>query len=390
MDQPTSRHDVVVVGARAAGAATAMLLARSGLDVLVVDRSRYGADTLSTHALMRGGVIQLHRWGLLDQVVAAGTPAVRRTRFTYASDEVTVTIKPTHGVDALYAPRRTVLDPILVDAASAAGAQVRFGTTVGGITRDRQGRVDGVVGRDADGQQVRHAAGLVIGADGLFSAVARAVDAPVERSGTGATSIVYGYWPDLEVDGYHWVFRRDAAAGIIPTNDGLCCVFAAATPDGMGSGGLDGLRRVVRRADPAVGDQVASASPVAGVRGFRGVPGHLRVPCGPGWALVGDAGYWKDPIGAHGLTDALRDAELLARAVIAAAAAGGEPAALDQYHQIRNQLSVPLFDVVDAIAGMRWTDAEIPELLLRLNSAMTDEVELLAHLGDERALVGLR
>ena len=117
MDQPTSRHDVVVVGARAAGAATAMLLARSGLDVLVVDRSRYGADTLSTHALMRGGVIQLHRWGLLDEVVAAGTPAVRRTTFTYAGDEVTVTIKPSHGVDALYAPRRTVLDPILVDAA---------------------------------------------------------------------------------------------------------------------------------------------------------------------------------------------------------------------------------------------------------------------------------
>ena len=86
-----------------------------------------------------------------------------------------------------------------------------------------------MVGRDADGGPVRHAAGLVIGADGLFSSVARAVDAPVERSGTGATSMVYGYWPDLEVDGYHWVFRRDAAAGVIPTNDGLCCVFAGAT-----------------------------------------------------------------------------------------------------------------------------------------------------------------
>jgi 2-polyprenyl-6-methoxyphenol hydroxylase-like FAD-dependent oxidoreductase len=339
---------------------------------------------------MRGGVIQLHRWGLLDQVIAAGTPAVRRTRFTYAGDEVTVTIKPSHGVDALYAPRRTVLDPILVDAASAAGAQVRFGTTVDGITRDRRGRVDGVVGRDAEGGPVRHAARLVIGADGLFSAVARAVDAPVERSGTGATSVVYGYWPDLEVDGYHWVFRRDAAAGIIPTNDGLCCVFAAATPDGMGVGGLDGLRRVVRRADPAVGDQVASASPVAGVRGFRGVPGYLRVPCGPGWALVGDAGYWKDPIGAHGLTDALRDSQLLARAVTAAAQGGDEAAALDHYHRTRNQLSLPLFDVVDAIAGLRWTDAEIPELLLRLNSAMTDEVEFLARLDDEAALVGLR
>ena len=120
------RHDVVVVGARAAGAATAMLLARAGLDVLVVDRSRYGADTLSTHALMRAGVVQLHRWGLLDEIVAAGTPAVRTTTFTFADEEVRITIKPSHGVDALYAPRRTVLDPILVDAARAAGAVVRL------------------------------------------------------------------------------------------------------------------------------------------------------------------------------------------------------------------------------------------------------------------------
>src|SRR6188472_2330370 len=116
MSKPPTRHDVVIVGARAAGAATAMLLARAGLTVLVLDRSRYGTDTLSTHALMRGGVIQLHRWGILDRIVAAGTPPVRRTTFRYASDELTITIKPSHGVDALYAPRRTVLDPVLVDA----------------------------------------------------------------------------------------------------------------------------------------------------------------------------------------------------------------------------------------------------------------------------------
>src|SRR6476469_9372375 len=108
----TTHHDVVVVGARAAGAATAMLLARAGLDVLVVDRSAPGSDTLSTHALMRGGVVQLHRWDLLPAIVAAGTPAVRRTTFSYANDVVPITIKPAHGVDALYAPRRTVLDRI--------------------------------------------------------------------------------------------------------------------------------------------------------------------------------------------------------------------------------------------------------------------------------------
>jgi flavin-dependent dehydrogenase len=118
-------YDVVIVGARAAGAATAYLLARWGLRVLLVDRCRYGADTLSTHALMRGGVLQLSRWGLLQKVIAAGTPPVRRTTFRYANTVMRIAIKPSYGVDALYAPRRTVLDPALVDAAVASGAEVR-------------------------------------------------------------------------------------------------------------------------------------------------------------------------------------------------------------------------------------------------------------------------
>src|SRR5262245_66266632 len=103
------RYDAVVVGARAAGAATALLLARQGQRVLLVDRNRYGQDTLSTHALMRGGVFLLSRWGLLDRIVDAGTPPVRRTRFDYGVDSATVALKPTFGVEALYAPRRTVL-----------------------------------------------------------------------------------------------------------------------------------------------------------------------------------------------------------------------------------------------------------------------------------------
>src|SRR4051794_33853406 len=129
-DAGSDVDDVIVVGARAAGAATALLLARAGLRVLVVDRSRYGADTLSTHALLRGGVVQLHRWGLLERVVAAGTPPIRSTSFDYGTEHVTLAVKPAHGVDALYAPRRTVLDPILVDAAHEAGARVRYGVTV--------------------------------------------------------------------------------------------------------------------------------------------------------------------------------------------------------------------------------------------------------------------
>ena len=111
------RYDVVVVGARAAGAATAMLLARCGVRVLAVDRGGYGTDTLSTHALMRAGVLQLARWGLLERIEAEGTPRVQRTVFHYEDEVLDILIKPRHGVPALFAPRRTVLDRILVDAA---------------------------------------------------------------------------------------------------------------------------------------------------------------------------------------------------------------------------------------------------------------------------------
>jgi 2-polyprenyl-6-methoxyphenol hydroxylase-like FAD-dependent oxidoreductase len=380
-------HDVVIVGARAAGAATALLLARADLDVLVVDRGRYGADTLSTHALMRAGVVQLHRWGLLDAVIAAGTPPARKTTFTYANDEVPITIKPSHGVDALYAPRRTVLDPILVDAARAAGATFQYGITVSDVTRDHLGRVNGIEGRDKRGRPVGWSAHWVVGADGIRSNVSAAVGAPTERRGTAATAVVYGYWSGLNVDGYEWIFRPDACAGVIPTNDGQACVFAAASPGRIGRGGMDVFHQVVHAASPSLTTRLADTSAPDGFRTFTGLPAYLRRPYGPGWALVGDAGYWKDPISAHGLTDALRDAELLARAISAAATDTAiETEALNEYHATRNRLSTPLFTVVDAIAGQRWTDDEIPRLLLQLSSAMTDEVETVARLDHHPAL----
>jgi 2-polyprenyl-6-methoxyphenol hydroxylase-like FAD-dependent oxidoreductase len=378
--RPRPSHDVVIVGARAAGAATALLLARAGLDVLVVDRGRYGADTLSTHALMRGGVVQLHRWGLLDAVVGAGTPPVRSTTFSYADDEITVPVKPSHGVDALYAPRRTVLDPILVDAAEALGVTFRFGVRVTDVTRDDRGRVDGISGRDEQGRPVSWRARWVVGADGVHSSIAAAVGAPVEHRGTGVTACIYGYWAGLEAEGYEWYFRPGACAGVIPTNGDLACVFASARPRRVGRGGLRAFHDVVAEAAPALPARLARAGAPAGVRSFAGIPGYLRRPYGPGWALVGDAGYWKDPISAHGLTDALRDAELLARAVTGAAGGADERAAMQEYHRIRDEQSLTLFTVVDTVAGLTWTADEIPNLLRRLSVAMTDEVDALTQL----------
>jgi 2-polyprenyl-6-methoxyphenol hydroxylase-like FAD-dependent oxidoreductase len=373
--------DVVVVGGRAAGAATAMLLARSGVRVVVLERSPYGADTLSTHALMRGGVVQLHRWGLLARVIAAGTPPIRRTVFTYGGERIAIPIKPWSGVDALYAPRRTVLDPILVDAAVQAGAAVRHGVAVSAVCRDGRGRVTGVAGRDERGRPFELAARIVVGADGVRSTVARLVGAPIEQAGIGASATVYGYWRGLEMDGYEWIFRPGAAAGVIPTNDGLGCVFAAAPPARVGGGGTGVLHALVAEADQELAARLAAATPPPGVRTFAGRPGFVRRSWGPGWALVGDAGYWKDPLTAHGLTDALRDAELLAAAIVSGARGGrDEAAALAEYQATRDRVSADLFAVTDTIAQHRWTDDEIGRLLLRLSDSMAEEVALVGGL----------
>jgi flavin-dependent dehydrogenase len=381
MHPDRSHYDVAVVGARAAGAATAMLLARAGLRVLVVDRGCYGADTLSTHALMRGGVLQLHRWGLLERIVGADTPPIRRTTFRYAADDVVITIKPSHGIDALYAPRRTLLDPVLVDAAVAAGADVRYGFTVTDVRRDCHGRVTGIEGRDDAGRSFAVSAAIVVGADGLRSTIAKRVKAPIEHIGVAAGAVVYGYWSGVEGDGYEWAYRPGVSAGLIPTNDGLTCVFAGGSPSSFGSGGRAVLDEIVRRASPSISERLAAGTAPAGVRSFGGQPGYLRRAWGPGWALVGDAGYWKDPISAHGLTDSFRDAELLARAVISSAAGDvPEQEALAGYQAERDRLSLPLFAAADAIGAYRWDDSQIGPLLLRLSSAMAAEVDAIAAL----------
>ena len=226
-----TQYDAVIVGARVAGASTALLLARAGLSVLAVDRSARGSDTTSTHALMRPGLMQLHRWGLLPRLVAADTPPIRRTTFHYGPEAVEVAIKPRDGVEALYSPRRTVLDRLLADAAAEAGAQVLHDVVAGELVRSSSGRVSGVRLTDAAGETRRVEAGIVIGADGARSGIARAVGAEILRAGRHRGALLYGYWRGLPLDGTHWYYGKDVAAGAIPTNDGQACVFVAMRPE---------------------------------------------------------------------------------------------------------------------------------------------------------------
>ncbi len=351
-----------------------MLLARQGVDVVVVERSAPGADTLSTHALMRGGVVQLHRWGLLDQVIAAGTPAVRHTGFTFGDQRIDIPIKPGHGVDALYAPRRTLLDPIIARAAVAAGAELRYHTRFAGLLEGGQ-RVRGIR-TDANGRTEDVVADLVIGADGVRSSVASLVGAPVEHRGTHAMAVTYGYWTDLALRGYEWMFRPDACAGAIPTNDDQACVFAAAQPRRIGRGGVAVIERAIASSDPDLAGRLRSAGAPLATRTWQGRPGYIRRSHGPGWALVGDAGSFKDPISAHGLTDALRDAELLAMAVLGGA--GSERAlvaSLADYQSTRDALALPLLQTSDRIASNDWDAGEVGDLLLQLSAAMARDLD---------------
>jgi flavin-dependent dehydrogenase len=331
---------------------------------------------------MRGGVVQLHRWGLLDAVVASGTPAIRATQFTYGDDTETVDIRAGDGISALRAPRRTLLDALLLNAARAAGADIRSPARVTSLLTDA-GRVRGVegIGRGT-GASFQATATITIGADGRGSMVAEAVDAEFLRRGTASGAIIYGYFPGLARDRYDWAYRPGVAAGVVPTGDGLACVWAG-TPtarfDTLRPGSLEtSFRLLLAEAAPQVAQSIANTAPVGRLRGFPGAPGWIRSSGGPGWALVGDAAYYKDPITAHGITDALRDAELLARAILDAPYGGhAQLDALCYYQHVRNQLSEPLFDLTERIASYQWDLVELRGLLRALSRAMHPEVDAL-------------
>jgi 2-polyprenyl-6-methoxyphenol hydroxylase-like FAD-dependent oxidoreductase len=238
-----------------------------------------------------------------------------------------------------------------------------------------------VISRGPDSGFRHLAADLVIGADGLRSSVAALAGAPVLHEARNATGVVFGYFAGLPADRYHWHFRPGVSAGVIPTNGGLTCVFvslpAARLRNEMAHGVEALFRRGLAAAAPAVAQAVTAAPRAGTLRIFPGTPGFVRRPYGPGWALVGDAGYFRDPLTAHGITDALRDAELLADAV----RGGSGAVALAAYEAERSALSLGLFEVTDEIAGFGWDLPRLRELHDRLSDEMSRGVRALAARG---------
>jgi 2-polyprenyl-6-methoxyphenol hydroxylase-like FAD-dependent oxidoreductase len=346
-------YDVIIVGARVAGSATAMLLARRGLKVLAVDRANFPSDTLSTHQVQVPGVAKLAEWGVLDGVLAAGTPPTRSVRFDTGHVTLSGPQPAYGGVDMMCSPRRTLLDKLLVDAARAAGAQVRENFIAEELTTEG-GRVTGLRGRRKGGPAVTEQARLVVGADGRHSMVARSVRARSYRTRPPRTLAYYTYWADVPLAGGELYSRPGLAVGAWPTGDGLAMTYLARPAGQHAEFRRDVEGNFLRSLDTVgLGERVRAGRRAERFRGTPDLPSFFRQPHGRGWALVGDAGLAMDPITGQGISDAFRDAELLAGAVTAGL---GGAARLDRalagYQRARDRAVAPMYNFTSQIARL--------------------------------------
>ena len=382
------RPDVLVVGARCAGAATALLLARAGHDVVLVDRTVFPSDTTSTHSLVRGGVVQLARWGLLEDVLASGAPPIRSVSFhrydTRTDASVTLPVKARAGVDHMLAPRRYALDRILVAAAVRAGATLLDRTTVSDVVRDSSGRVGGVIVSGPGGDHRRIESRLVIGADGVRSRLARRFGAPVTQLHPPGGACLYTYVAADIWTGFEFHLGRRAFAGVFPTHSGEACVWLirprgdAGDLLGSGAARLPAWMAALHAQVPVLAERVRAGTITAPLRGAVGLPNHVRGAAGPGWALVGDAGYHRDPITGHGMTDAFRDAELLAEAAdIALRDPWAEAEALRSYERQRDAAIADTFRITREL-GMFPRPDRFVALQTELSRALDIEAQTLA------------
>lgn len=347
--------DAIVVGARCAGAPTAMLLARAGHRVLVLDRASFPSDTLSTHLVHQPGVAALARWGVLDTVRATGCPPLDRAVYEVADIRLEGCARGVEGQRAGYAPRRHVLDTILVEAAVAAGAEFRDRCSVTGLLYDDTGRVVGVEGKHG-GRTFTERARLVIGADGMRSTVARLSRARHTVQDPRLTCAYYGYWQDVPAT-LELYEKPQSWVAAVPTNDGATLVltyFPQSRFEEVRTDVRSAYLGQIRATAPALYDRLHGKRRVERLRGTGDQRNFFRQATGPGWVLVGDAGHHKDSITARGISDAFLQAEALARRV--GDVLGGDPRRLDRalrdYAEDRDAALVPGYESTLAVARL--------------------------------------
>jgi flavin-dependent dehydrogenase len=359
-----SSYDAIVVGARCAGSPAAMLLARKGYRVLVVDRSKFPSDTLSTHIVQPHGVAALQRWGLLDRVVATGCPPMH----TYTFDFGPLTISGSPGTaesPVAYCPRRFLLDEILVDAAVRAGAELREEFSVDELLVE-DGRVVGIKGRSKSGAATVERAPVVIGADGRHSVVARAVHPEQYNEKPPLQGGYYTYFSNFPVGGRFEVHIRPGCGfAIAPTNGGLTMIVVgwAIADYAWKKNDYPTHYRETLESVPEVAQRLRAAKQEE--RFYGGVtPNFFRKPYGAGWALIGDAAYEKDPITAQGITDAFLSAERCVEALDNAfSGLRSFDEAMAEYQRARDARVLPMYEFTAQLAAMQPPPPEMQQLL---------------------------
>lgn len=358
-------YDAIVVGARCAGAATALLLARQGRRVLLVDKATFPSDTLSTHFVHASGAARLHRWGLLERIYQSGCPSIPALQYDFGPVTLRGTPPPLDGVNTSLAPRRYVLDQILLDAALEAGVEWREAFTVDGVLTDGN-RVVGVRGSHLRGAAVDENCKWLIGADGRHSRVAELVRADLYHQRPPLTCIYYSYWSGVDVKELELYIRERCVLIAFPTHGSLTLVLAIWPVNRFPE-----VRRAIDREfqhaldlAPVLAERVRAGRQEESYRGTADLPNYFRTACGDGWALVGDAGCHKDPILAQGISDAFRDAELLVSVL-------GDGAA---YSRMRDERARPMYEITCQRATLEPPPQEMFALIQALagNQSETD------------------
>jgi 2-polyprenyl-6-methoxyphenol hydroxylase-like FAD-dependent oxidoreductase len=370
-------YDAIVIGARCAGSPTAMLLARRGFKVLLLDKATFPSDTISTHILWPHGAEILGRWGLLQRLAATGLPPIcRRMTFDVGPFALRGTIPDANDGMGGFCPRRTVLDALLVNAAAESGADVREGFTVDELLV-ADDTVIGIRGHAKGTKSIEERAPIVIGADGVNSFVARTVRAPEYDAEPVAACAYYSYFSGLRQDDIELYVRENVAFGGAPTNDGLHLVMVNWPTRDFPTirNDVDGHMWRALEAAPDFLARVREGRREEKWYGTAGVPGYFRKPYGKGWALVGDASYNRDPITAQGISDAFIDAE----AVVAALSAGLSHSAvfdepLEAHEAARNERVRPMYAFTTQLAALELPPPDMQALFgaLRHNQDATN------------------
>jgi flavin-dependent dehydrogenase len=361
----TEGYDAIIVGARCAGSPTAMLLARKGYRVLLVDKATFPSDTMSTHMVHPPGIAALKRWELLEPLEATGCPPISRYSFDFGPITISGSPRPADGVSQAFGPRRIVLDELLVKAAVAAGAELREAFTVEEILFE-DGEAVGIRGHTKGGAAVTERARMVVGADGKHSLVAKAVKPPQYNELPTLEASYYAYWSGLPTDAFEAHIRPPRGWGVVPTHDDLTVVVVGWPHSEFAKNRADveGNYMKALERSPEFAERVRGATRETRFVGTGDQPNFFRKPYGPGWALVGDAGYHKDPITALGITDAFRDAEALAAALDDTFAGRRQyEEAMAAYQQARDEVALPMFEFTCDFAKIEPPPPEMQRFL---------------------------